>query len=365
MSRDALMYVSARTIVSPKCGLTCACPPSERVPVNPNIAVDQTPASAPKFSFVKTLTLAITLAASLAAQAAAQNQPCSLAIFTHQLPPTNNVCDAKAVAALANQGRVYEQNQMGLASMLVLGSDADMPKAVAWFQKAAQGGYVPAQVNLAVLYINGWGVPQNLGAAVQWLHRAADAHSAAAYFNLGELYFKGQGVHQDYGEALRLFRLGAESGNTYAQTNLAYLYDRGLGVPRDLAAAAGWYRKAANAGNAMAESNLADMYERGEGVPRDPAMAFHLYQQAAEKGHTGAQIQLAYRLAQGIVAPKDLAAALTWVSAATLAGDNRGQELLQALQTELSPEQKKRAHDSAEQLRATTALAGKSAVLQP
>ncbi len=330
-----------------------------------NLNVYKTPVSTPKFSFLKALALGITLAAAPAVPTAAQDQPCSLAVFTNQLSPKANVCDSRTVAALAHQGRVYEQNQMGLASMLVIGADADIPSAVAWFQKAAQHGYAPAQVNLAVLYINGWGVPQNYETALRWLREAVDQRYPAAYFNLGELYFKGAGVHQDYGEAVRLFRLGAEGGNSYAQTNLAYMYDRGMGVPRDLTTAAGWYGKAAAAGNPMAESNLADMYERGDGVPRDPVAAFHLYQQAAAKGHTGAQIQLAYRLAQGIVTAKDLQGALAWVSAATLAGDNRGEELLQTLQTKLKPDQVKHAKETASQLRASTELAGKTALMQP
>ena len=129
------------------------------------------------------------LAGSAIAHAASPEQ-CNLAFVSSQLPKSETVCDSKTVADLAKQGHVYEQNQMGLASMLVIGPDADVATAVHWFEKSAQNGYAPAQVNLAVLYINGWGVPQNFGIAQRWLREAAAQHFAPAYYNLGELYLE-------------------------------------------------------------------------------------------------------------------------------------------------------------------------------
>ena len=124
---------------------------------------------------------------------AASPETCNLAIVSSQLSKSETVCDSKTVADLAKQGHVYEQNQMGLASMLVIGPDADVATAVHWFEKSAQNGYAPAQVNLAVLYVNGWGVPQNFGIAQRWLREAAAQHFAPAYYNLGELFLKGTG----------------------------------------------------------------------------------------------------------------------------------------------------------------------------
>lgn len=305
----------------------------------------------------------LVLTGSAIAHAASPEQ-CNLALVSSQLPKSEKICDSKAVADLAKQGHVYEQNQMGLGSMLVIGPGADIATAVQWFEKSAQKGYAPAQVNLAVLHINGWGVPQNFGIAQRWLREAAAQHFAPAYYNLGELYLKGTGVKQDYTEARRWFQLGADAGDTYAQTNLGYLYDHGLGVPANLVTAAAWYRKAADAGNPMAQSNLADLYEKGEGVPRDPSQAYRLFRQAAEKGHTGAQIQLAYRLAYGSGTAKNPESALAWVTAAVASGDNRGQALLQTLRTQLQPDQQKRASEAAVGLRASTQIAAKSALLR-
>lgn len=305
------------------------------------------------------------LMATFTAAFAQNAEFCNLAVVSQRVSPNTKVCDSKRVAEMARQGHVYEQNQMGLAATLVVGPGSDIKNAVEWFQKAAQRGYAPAQVNLAVLYLNGWGVSQNYGIAQRWFREAADRHFAPAYYNLGEMYFKGMGVPQDNAEALRFFRLAAEAGDSYAQTNLGYMYDRGLSVKSDLATAAQWYRRAADAGNPLAQSNLADLYARGESVPHDEAMAFHLFQQAAQKGHTGAQIQVAYRLASGVGTSKNEESALTWVTAAVLAGDNRGQDLLQSLQLQLKPDQVKRAREAAANLRASAEITAKAAILQP
>src|SRR5207245_2377488 len=76
-------------------------------------------------------------------------------------------------------------------------------QARSWFEKAARHGYAPAQVNLAVTYINGWGVSQNYGAALNWLNAAAKQGHPSAYANLGILYMNGWGVRRDYAEAFK------------------------------------------------------------------------------------------------------------------------------------------------------------------
>ena len=318
---------------------------------------------------MKSLTLV--LAGSLAAvtlQAHAQpSQPpqCAIAVYNRNLPPNTTTCDRLTVHQLAAQGRVFEQNQMGLATVILTGPNADAGEALSWFKKAADRGYAPAQVNLAVLYANGWGTPRNYGAALRWLHEAAYRKYAVAYFNLGELYFKGAGVKQDFAEARHYFQLGAEAGDSYSQTNLAYLYDRGLGVSRDLATSIHWYSIAAAAGNPMAESDLADLYYKGEGVPQDQTRAAHLYQQAAEQGHTGAQIQFAYRLAEGIGVAKDPEAALAWVTAAQAAGDSRGEELLRSLRALLRPADVDRAGAHGRELHAKAEMVLRRSQFQP
>ena len=230
-------------------------------------------------------------AGSAAAQAAPEEQ-CSLAIVSRLAANDQKVCDGKLVKDLAERGHAFEQNQLGIASVLAVGPDYTDTEALKWFTRAAQKGYAPAQVNLAVMYANGWGTTPNYGAALNWLHAAAAQRFARAYTNLGILYLNGKGVRQDYTEAVRWFQLGADAGDSDAQTNLAYMFGNGLGCNKDLDGELAWYRKAAAAGNPLAESNLADIYLRGDGVAQNASEAFRLFQRAADRGHSGARIML-------------------------------------------------------------------------
>jgi uncharacterized protein len=299
------------------------------------------------------LTFAVVMAgASNASLAWAQSKPqeneqCSMAVVSRTAGHTHKVCDDAVVKEMAKRGHVFEQNQMGLASILAVGPDYSDREAVLWFKQAALRGYAPAQVNLAVMYINGWGVAPNYGTALHWLHAAADRKFPRAYYNLGFMYLEGKGVRQDNGEAFRWFEKGAVAGDSDAQTNVGYMYDQGLGCERNVVNAAIWYRKAAEAGNALGENNLADLYLRGQGLKQDDAAAFAWFQKAAAQGHTGAQIKLAYLYADGRGTEKDSEAAYAWLSAATAAGDSRGKDLLHSLDKSLSAEQIARARQRA------------------
>src|SRR5580700_6932865 len=231
------------------------------------------------------------------------------------------------------------ENEKGVALAQAQDVLRTLREAHNWFEKGARKGYAPAQVNLAVSTLAGWGTPPSAGTALYWLREAARQGYALAYFDLGVLYMNGCGVHRDYHEAFSQFEQGANAGDSAAQTNLGYLYDQGLGVAEDRAQAAVWYRKAAESGVAQAQYNLADLYVRGEGVPRDESTAFAWFQKAAQQGHTGARIMLASMYAEGCGIEKNPQAAYEWISAAMLQGDTRGATTLQALEQQLTPDQ--------------------------
>ena len=100
-------------------------------------------------------------------------------------------CNHEAIAELARTGHAFAQNQMGIESALVLSPNRTARDARRWFEKSAAQGYAPAQVNLGVLYLNGWGTPRNYGAALYWLRSAAEKGEPRAHTNLGILYLNG------------------------------------------------------------------------------------------------------------------------------------------------------------------------------
>src|SRR5882672_5117109 len=155
----------------------------------------------PAFLFALALVVAGMLAGQrVAAQATASNTTvgqCNLAVVSKLSAATGPTCDEKAIRQMARQGQVYEQNQLGIASILAMGPGYNTEEAIKWFERAAQRGYAPAQVNLAVMYSNGWGTTVNYGKALHWLQAAADQGYARADYNLGILYLQGRGVRQD------------------------------------------------------------------------------------------------------------------------------------------------------------------------
>lgn len=263
------------------------------------------------------------------------------------------VCDSRAVEQLTQSGQAFSENQQGIESALVLGLGKTVRDARKWFEKAARQGYAPAQVNLAVLYLNGWGVEKNYGTALYWLSAAAKQESARAHENLGILYLNGWGVRQDYSEAATHFRFAAEHGETSAMVNLGYLSDAGLGTPKDSAEAIRWYRLAAERGDALGENNLGDIYLRGLGVEQSDEIAKAWFEKAAEQGNTGARIKLGYLYANGRAGRTDTELAYALISAAELAGDKRGKEYFAPLEKQLSAEQIARAKQKAQSMLST------------
>ena len=216
-------------------------------------------------------------------------------------------------------GAAYSENKQGIAA--IISSPGDLKKAKRWFEKAARRGYAPAQVNLAMMYLQGWGVARNDGTALYWLTLATQQGQPMALFDLGQFYLKGCGVRQDYAEALRLFQEAARKGNPAAEVNIGFMYDVGLGVPRDRAVAAEWYHKAAEAGEPAGEFNLGDLYAQGEGVTQNDRVAFEWFQKAAEQGHRQAQAVVGHMYAAGRGTPKDLESAYAWIAAAQSEGE--------------------------------------------
>jgi TPR repeat protein len=277
--------------------------------------------------------------ASAQTYSGATGDPCVSTTMIPQMVREGNSIRVKPSSNLVSPPAGARENERAIALTQAPDTLRTLKEAHHWFEKAAHKGYAPAQVNLAVLSLAGWGAPPNAGAALYWLREAARQEFALAYFDLGILHLRGCGVSQAYHEAFSWFELGANAGDPAAQVNLGYLYDQGLGVAQDRAQAAAWYRKAAESGVAQAQYNLADLYAHGEGVPLDERIAFAWYQKAALQGHTGARILLGFMYAEGRGTEKDLPSAYAWLSAAALQGDHRGNASIQALERQLTPAQ--------------------------
>ena len=197
----------------------------------------------------------------------------------------------------ANQELAVAQWMLGRVHIEGIAGKKDESKGVVWLKKAAEQGYVNAQIYLANYYGHKNDVP-NL---VFWIKKAAAQENAEAQFVLGLFYLSGTGVPKDEHQAVEWIRKAAEQGYDKAQTTMGWVYYNGFCVPKDLVTAAGWFRKAAEQGNAEAQNKLGECYYEGEGVPLDYTKAVHWFVKAANQGYAAAQynVGVCYQLGRG------------------------------------------------------------------
>lgn len=88
--------------------------------------------------------------------------------------------------------------------------------SVAVMQPMAQDGNPYAQFNIAAMYDDGLGLPQNFTLALKWYRRAAEAGLVDAQYMLGRFYGSGRGMPQNPGQALFWFDLARAGGHPRA-----------------------------------------------------------------------------------------------------------------------------------------------------
>ena len=79
------------------------------------------------------------------------------------------------------------------------GVTRSMREAIRWYTKAAERGFVRAQIMLALSYKDGNGVPQDLSKANEWFRKAAEAGDSYAQNFLGETSITGHARDKENG----------------------------------------------------------------------------------------------------------------------------------------------------------------------
>jgi len=87
----------------------------------------------------------------------------------------------------------------------------------------ARNGNAEAQFQLAALYDNGRGVPQDHAQAFAWCQKAADSGLAGAQYWLGKKYLSGEGTAANKNKAMSYFRKAADQGLAEAKDELLRL----------------------------------------------------------------------------------------------------------------------------------------------
>jgi len=239
----------------------------------------------------------------------------------------------KWMLVAAQQGDLESQRYVGNRIRLGTGTKKDVKTGLMWLTKAANGGLLDAQTNLAVLYRNGEGtdIPKNPSLGFYWYMEAAKQGDKNSQLNVGFMYEKGEGVTRNDFEAVNWYRKAAEQGDNAAQYNLANMYRKGLGVAQNYTEAMKWYQKSADQGDADAMVSLGFIYDLGNGVTKDYKKAYDLYTKAAEKGSVTAMNNIGAMFAGGNYVTQNYTEAARWYLRAAEAGNGRSMRNIAAM----------------------------------
>ncbi|MGO4386519.1 hypothetical protein AB4Y85_03185 [Microvirga sp. 2YAF29] len=242
------------------------------------------------------------------------------------------------------------------------GTPKDLPKAIAWLEKAGAYADIDAYKILARHYRGEFGASPDLPKAADALMRASElpGHSPGVVVALARLHVAGINGQPDMKSALALYRKAADLGDPSALTEFAKLL---LVRPQDANGTdiLGLLKEAASRGNPESMSVLSDLYACSAVVSPDAEQARGWLERAAEAGHArsiaalAAQangdpaamqrsisaltksaergdresmilLSLAYRTGQGVAV--DETAAERWKVAALAPGEDRSRALL-------------------------------------
>ncbi|MGC6426150.1 MAG: tetratricopeptide repeat protein [Akkermansiaceae bacterium] len=120
------------------------------------------------------------------------------------------------------------------AKILLQGEGLDVVEGYNHLVVAADSGLVDLQNELGLLYISGRLGVRDASAAAGWFRRATEGKSPAGAFNLASLYEQGMGVPQNYDQAGRLYTLAANSGHARSTTALGRFHAEGRGTKQNL-----------------------------------------------------------------------------------------------------------------------------------
>jgi uncharacterized protein len=308
------------------------------------------------------------------------------ALFLTGLIGVNNVVEAQSqsgekiqlpttteVKPKAEYGDPVAQYQLGMIYLTgfegsSFNGNRDPEQALEWFRKSADQNYVPAELILGEIYLQGYGglTPDGTNQhvdparAATWFQKAADQNDPQGQFELGQLYLRGLGVNADGPKALRLFLLAADQKFLPAYSQLAWMYGKGIGVKADISQEVAYVRKAADLGDSEACIGMSDFYAEGHGVQKDSTQVEfwlvravqagsvravnQLYEMSeagqisdtdmktvaesekrrAEKGDLTSAFHLGFLYAKGFGVPKNIEEAVKWLEIGGAASWNKG-----------------------------------------
>ncbi|MFI3252409.1 MAG: hypothetical protein R3Y60_04625 [bacterium] len=179
-------------------------------------------------------------------------------------------------------------------------------KAFKSFEKASEAKDQKASYYLALCYLHGNGVGQDIKIALKKVESLAKSGFADALNLLGEIYSEGDLYKQNYQKAMKYYVQAEQAGSEKALINIAKCHLLGQGVQINSKEAFNIYVKGSNKLNAEAINKLGEMYEAGNVIFQDIEKAFNYYTQSSSLGNDNASKNLGKMYYDGVFVEKDV-----------------------------------------------------------
>jgi hypothetical protein len=171
--------------------------------------------------------------------------------------PVDLAAAQENIRKAADAGYPKAMQHLGVAMLKgELGMDINAEAGIALVEAAAQTGFIPAIIDLAMIYDTGNGVEQDRTKALGYLQTAAQMGDPVALNATGERLLMGVGTESDPQTAMEYFVAGIRAGSPMAMYNVGQIYQAGLGVEPNLEEAAKLYRAALDLGLRQAQDKL-------------------------------------------------------------------------------------------------------------
>jgi enhanced entry protein EnhC len=192
------------------------------------------------------------------------------------------------------------------------GTSKNPDRARRYYIAAAKKDNPLAQYTLAEHFLDSRH-SQNRKLGVIWLDKAADSGFLKAQIKQGELYATGRSVDKDVDKARKLFNLAIDKGSVDAMYQMGQL-ELQLNQTNQ---AIGWLEKAANEDYVPAQVALAAVYLKENTPEYNPNTGFLWMLKAAQHDSKQAQLQLSSLYEKGIGVDKDENLAKVWKDKST------------------------------------------------
>lgn len=219
----------------------------------------------------------------------------------------------------AEAGRGDKQAQFALGRIYAEGSGVavSLPKAEEYYRKAAAGGQIEAQTDLAILLLKS----QRAEEAIDWLRKAARSNVPRAMVLLGNLSLTGTGMSKNPADAKLWLEKAAAAGEAEAMESLSLMHENGEGFEKNPAKALALLEQAAAKKSVKALLRLAVISMEGRGTAKDTKKALEYFNRASDLGSVEAWTALGSLHETGQGVGKNLPQAVIWYNKAAEAGD--------------------------------------------